>query len=92
MKYIKLFEEHYPWYKDYKYNIGDFVQAKTKSWMDIPFVIELQDNEEPINKYHIRSIDDQYCYWEYENNLVPISVKEVEEYKMKQLSKKYNIE
>ena len=23
MKYIKLFEEHYPWYKDYKYNILD---------------------------------------------------------------------
>lgn len=87
MKYLKTFE---------RYLIGDKVKLDTliSNYKNRIYII-LKRNfnyDDGWSSYYIESDDDDKLrFWEYEQNLKRATKKEIEDYQLKIIAKKYNI-
>jgi len=92
MKYIKKFEI----VADFLFNKGDKVKLDTlvSSYKNRIYLITQKDynSEDDWNSYYLRSDDnDKIGFWEYEQNLKKATQKEIEDYQIKIIAKKYNL-
>jgi hypothetical protein len=91
MKYLKRFERKY-----FLFEVGDKVKLDTliRDYKNRIYII-LQQHFDPTDgwtRYYITSDDDDKLkFWEYEQNLKKATKKEIEDYQLKIIAKKYNI-
>jgi len=96
MKHIKTFEKIKEPNRYFKYKIGDIVNQTFDTLFHNIFKIKIIDYRlsETFNHNRYLLEDLEYkenTYWEYEENINLLTEKELEDYYIKQVAKKYNI-